>query len=247
MIRRPPSEALPGFVAAVEGRHSVRRFTTAPVPRDDVREMVRLATLAANAGNAQPWRFVAVDDRPLLSAMRAAVEGRLDEIAAWPEVQAAGLIRETRALRGYATFFAEAPLAIAVLGLPYESHGDRLLALRSVSREERDRLRARPDLQSVGAAVQLLVTAAHVLGYGACWMSAPVLAAPRLEELLGVEEPARLVAIVAVGVASGRPQGTRRLPVDEELRFATSETGEGSEPGRPAPAAEPTPGEPGRR
>ena len=243
MIRRPPSEALPGFVAAVEGRHSVRRFTTEPVPRDDVREMVRLATLAANAGNAQPWRFVAVDDRALLSALRGAVEERLDEIAAWPQVAAAGLVRETRALRGYATFFADAPLAIAVLGLPSESHGDRLLALRGVSREEHDRLRARPDLQSLGAAIQLLVTAAHALGYGACWMSAPGLAAPRLEQLLGVEEPARLVAIVAVGVPSGHPQGTRRLPVDEVLRFATPESGAAAESGRAASAAAPAPGE----
>ncbi len=29
------------------------------------------------------------------------------------------------------------------------------------------------------------------MGYGACWLSAPVIAAPRLEELLGVAEPAR--------------------------------------------------------
>ena len=117
-----------------------------------------------------------------------------------------------------------------MLGLPYESHGDRLLALRGVSREERDRLRARPDLQSVGAAVQLLVTAAHALGYGSCWMSAPVLAAPRLEELLRVEAPAHLVAIVAVGVPASSPGGTKRLPLDEVLRFATSEPGAG--PGR---------------
>ena len=218
-------------MAAVEGRHSVRRFTGESVPRDDVREMVRLATLAANAGNAQPWRFIAVDDRALLAAMRTAVEERLDEMAGWPEVEAAGLERETRAMRGYATFFADAPLSIAVLGLPYESHGDRLLALRGVSREERDRLRARPDLQSVAAAVQLLVTAAHALGYGSCWMSAPVLAAPRLEELLRVETPAHLVAIVAVGVRAGSPGGTKRLPVDDVLRFATSEPGAGAEPG----------------
>ena len=219
MIRRPPSEALPGFVAAVEGRHSVRRFTTEPVPRDDVREMVRLATLAANAGNAQPWRFVAVDDRALLSALRGAVEERLDEIAAWPQVAAAGLVRETRALRGYATFFADAPLAIAVLGLPYESHGDRLLALRGVSREEHDRLRARPDLQSIGAAVQLFCTAAHAMGYGTCWMTAPVLAAPAIEELLDVEPPAKLVAVVPVGIPAGEVRPTSRKPVAEVLEF----------------------------
>jgi nitroreductase len=233
MSDQPPPAALSGFVAAVEGRHSVRRFTTDPMPRDDVREMVRLATLAANAGNAQPWRFVAVDDSALLAAMRGAVEARMDEMAGWPEAEAAGPLAATRAMRGYSTFFADAPLAIAVLGLPYESHGDRLLAAHGVPREERDRLRARPDLQSVGAAVQLLVTAAHVLGYGACWMSAPVLAARRLEELLGVEEPARLVALVAAGRPAGRPAATPRLPVAEVLRFLPPEPESDCGPERP--------------
>jgi nitroreductase len=219
MIRRPPSDALPGFVAAVEGRHSVRRFTADRVPRDDVREMVRLATLAANAGNAQSWRFVAVDDHELLIAMGAAVEARIDEMAAWPEVAAAGLARETRAMRGYSTFFAKAPLAIAVCGLPYESAGDRALALHGVSHDEHDRLRARPDLQSVGGALQLLVTAAHALGYGACWLSAPVLAATRLEELLDVVAPARLVAIVAVGRPAAEGNPTPRRALDQVLRF----------------------------
>ncbi|MGZ4199302.1 MAG: nitroreductase family protein [Thermoleophilia bacterium] len=238
MIRRPLPEDLPGFQAAVEGRHSVRRFTTDPVPRDDAREMVRLATLAANAGNAQPWRFVAVDDAQVLGDLRRAVDERIDEIARWPEVEAAGLAGETGRMHGYSSFFADAPLAIAVCGLPYESLADRLLALRGVPLEERDRLRARPDLQSVGAAVQLLITAAHVMGYGACWLSAPVIAAPRLEELLGIAEPARLVAIVAVGVPAAQPPGAKRLPLDRVLRFVPPEAPTAPGPGGGAPAAD---------
>jgi len=47
MIRRSPFADLhAGFARAVEGRHSVRRFKSDPVPRDDVREMVRLAAAA---------------------------------------------------------------------------------------------------------------------------------------------------------------------------------------------------------
>jgi nitroreductase len=223
MIRRVPSQDLPGFVAAVEGRHSVRRFTADPVARADVREMVRLATLSANAGNAQPWRFVAVDDPALLAAMRAAVEERLDEVALWPEAGGSGAAPNAPAVRKATTLFADAPLTIAVFGLPYESRVDRLLTLRGVSREERDRLRARPDLQSVGGAVQVLLVAAHLLGYGACWMCAPVLAAHRLEALLGAEEPAYLVALVAVGIAAGPPVPAGRRPLDEVLRFLPPE------------------------
>ena len=53
-------------------------------------------------------------------------------------------------------------------------------------------------MQGVGAAIQLLCTAAHAMGYGTCWMSAPVLAAPAIEGMLGVAPPARLVALVPV-------------------------------------------------
>jgi nitroreductase len=220
-MAKTPSRAQPDdemtFRAAVEGRASVRRFRDEPVPREDVREMVRLATRAASAGNAQMWRFVAVDDPRVRAAMRAAVDGVIDEMTAWPEVAAQAA--EVEKMRPYATFFGDAPVVVAVFALPYESRADRLLAARGLSCEERDRLRQRPDLQSVGGAVQLLITAAQAIGYGACWMSAPVLAAERLEELLGVKPPARLVALVPLGRPRRPARPGKRLPLDEVLRF----------------------------
>jgi nitroreductase len=80
-------------------------------------------------------------------------------------------------------------------------------------------MRQRPDLQSIGAAVQLLCTAAHALGYGTCWMTAPVLGAPAIERLLGVEPPARLVAVVPVGRPAGDVRPSSRRPVEDVLEF----------------------------
>jgi nitroreductase len=205
------------FADAVEGRRSVRRFAGDPVPREDVREMISLATRAANAGNKQVWRFIAVEDRDLLHRMGEIVADKLDEIAAWPSLR--GEAAKTRGMKGYSTFFAEAPVTIVVLGLPYISRGDELLLKAGYAAEERDRLRARPDLQSIGAAVQLLCTAAHTMGYGTCWMTAPVIAAPELEQLLGVEPPAQIVALVPLGRPAGPQRRSKRLPVDDVLEF----------------------------
>ena len=108
---------------------------------------------------------------------------------------------------------------MAVFGLPYVSRADEMLRARGLGAEERDRLRARPDLQSIGAALQLFCTAAHALGYGSCWMTAPVLAAPAIEELLGVEPPAKLVAVVPVGRPTGAVAPTSRRPAAEVLEF----------------------------
>ena len=205
------------LAGTVRGRASVRRYLPDPVPREDVSAMVGLAVRAANAGNAQMWRFVAVDDPAARVGLRRAVDAALDAMAAWPEL--AGMGKEMKALRAYATFFADAPLVMAVFALPYASRADEMLGAHGVSREKHDRLRARPDLQSVGAAVQLFCTAAYALGYGACWMTAPVLAAPAIEKLLGTEPAARLAAIVPVGRPAGPVTPSSRLPLADVLEF----------------------------
>jgi len=206
-----------GLADAVHGRTSVRKYAPDPVPREDVEAMVGLAVRAANAGNAQSWRFVAVQDAALRAGMKHAVDAAIDALAAWPEAE--GLDKEIKAYRAYATFFAEAPLVMAVFGMPYRSLADVLLEEHEVPREDRDRRRQRPDVQSIGAAVQLLCTAAHALGYGSCWMTAPVLAAPAIEGLLGVEPPARLVAVVPIGRPRTATKATSRLPLGDVLEF----------------------------
>ena len=205
------------FAAAVEARCSVRRFLPDPVPREHIEAMVALAVRAANAGNSQPWRFVAVQDEGLRRETAEAVHAALDVMAGLPEC--AGRARDIRAIRAYATFFVDAPVVVAVFALPYASRSDELLAARRLSAEERDRVRQRPDLQSVGAAVQILVTAAHAMGYGSCWMTAPVLAAPAIEEILTAPAGARLAALVPIGRAAGHPRRSTRLPLDDVLSW----------------------------
>lgn len=206
-----------GFADAVSGRSSVRRYAPEPVPREDLSAMVGLAIRAANAGNAQTWRFVAVEDADVRAAMKQAVDGALDEMAAWPE--AAGLEKELKAYRAYATFFGEAPVVIAVFSQTYHSLADELHERRGLPRDQRDRLRQRPDMQSLGGAIQLLCNAAHAMGYGSCWMTAPVLAAPAIEELLGVQPPFTLAALVPVGRPLTPPRPSSRRPVEDVLEF----------------------------
>lgn len=45
------------FVKVVEARRSIRVFDPTPIPEDIVRECLRLALLAPNSSNLQPWEF----------------------------------------------------------------------------------------------------------------------------------------------------------------------------------------------
>ncbi len=52
-------------------RRDVRRFSRDPVARELVIELLTAAQLSPSVGNAQPWRFVLVDDARRRAAVRA--------------------------------------------------------------------------------------------------------------------------------------------------------------------------------
>lgn len=217
-VRTPPiPDGRDAFEAVVRDPCHTHRFLDEAVPREDVEQMVGLATCAASACSSQSWRFIAIQDRELFAAMQAAVIARFDELASRPGL---ALQEQKRMVaRAQALQFAKAPLCIAVLSLPVVSPMEELMRLAGVTREELDRLCARPELQSAGAAVQLLTTSAHTMGYSACWTCAPIVAGERLEVLLDVTPPARLVALVPVGRPAGVPLAHKRLPLEQVLGF----------------------------
>lgn len=52
---------------AIHSRRSVRKYQDRPVPEDLIRQVLAAAMSAPSARNAQPWRFVVIDDRELLT------------------------------------------------------------------------------------------------------------------------------------------------------------------------------------
>jgi hypothetical protein len=57
------------------------------------------------------------------------------------------------------------------------------------------------------------------MGYAARWTCAPIVGGERLEELLGVEPPARLVALVPIGRPAKVLAAHKRLPLEKVLSF----------------------------
>jgi len=51
---------------AISTRRSVRSFTSKPIAKEIVEELLRAAMSAPSAGNEQPWQFVVMDDRRML-------------------------------------------------------------------------------------------------------------------------------------------------------------------------------------
>ncbi len=203
---------------AIAARVSVRQFRKDPVPAADVREMIRLASLAPSPNNQQPWRFIAISRATLLRDMADAVHARVRELLSTAESDDAR--HAAQRVEWFSTFFADAPLVIAVTRRPYTSVIDRALPGTAAERPDVNALRGYPDIQSVGAAVEHLLLAATDLGYGSCWVSGPLVAREALERLLGVQSPEQLASMVALGRPAVQPAAEHdRQPVEALLRF----------------------------
>lgn len=198
------------FFEAVKKRRSLTRFTSQPVPQEDILTMLRAAVLAPSATNEQPWRFIAIRDRELRLGMRDFVNTVIDATIAATDNESRR--QHLSRMRHYSTHFAEAPVAIAVLARPWVGGGYS----RPTDPAHRDLA-----LQSVAMAVAHLQLAATALGYASCFASSPAeFAREELEALLEVDRPWFLVGIVSLGVpAKPFPARPPRKPLEEVCNF----------------------------
>lgn len=61
---------------AIETRRSIRKYVQEPMNQDDLREILRLASLAPSAWNAQTWRFAVVQDPAIKEQLKEAAYGQ---------------------------------------------------------------------------------------------------------------------------------------------------------------------------
>jgi len=178
---------------AIEIRTSIRNFTEEKVPVEDLKELVRRAGLAPSVNNYQPWKFYAVTNKNILSKMAVKVANKIKELPTNKSIASDNVKSQ---VEWFATFFENAPAVIAMSMEDYESILEKGVEL---SHDQINKLRNFPDLQSAGAAIQNMLLSAVDMGYGACWLSAPMMAKESLEEILEIKGKHHLIAFIAIG------------------------------------------------
>lgn len=194
---------------AIEKRSSIRKYKDTPVPSEHLRELVKAAVKAPSAGNRQMWKFIAVTNKEINDKCSRAVTQKIDHF-----VDKFNITESVENWKWYSSFFNEAPAVIYVFYKKTKGFLERA-AGHSIPEREMHRMRANPDIQSIGGAIENLLLAAVKKGYGTCWMTAPVVAALEIEEILGVAPPWQLAAIIPVGVPAEEPQERPRKPLEQ--------------------------------
>lgn len=198
---------------AIEKRTSIRNFTEEAVPVEDLKELVRRAGLAPSVNNYQPWKFYAITNKSVLSKMAFKVAEKIKQLPSNKSIASDNVKSQ---VEWFATFFENAPAVFAMTMEDYESVLEKGVEL---SHEKINKMRNFPDLQSAGAAIQNMLLSAVEMGYGACWLSAPMMAKESLEEILGIKGKDHLIAFVAVGKSKRELQPKSKKPIDEIFKL----------------------------
>jgi coenzyme F420-0:L-glutamate ligase/coenzyme F420-1:gamma-L-glutamate ligase len=188
---------------AIKQRRSIRRYTQQPVLEETIREILAAATWAPSAHNAQPWMFIVLTEED----SKCDLADAMGEV--WlRELEKDGLPKLMReaSVRASADRFSTAPaLILACLSLEgMDSYPDQ-------KRKENERDLA---VQSLGAAIQNLLLAAHTEGLGACWYCAPIFCKDAVKEVLKIPKEVEPQALITIGYPAEQPKAPSRKPLE---------------------------------
>jgi len=194
----------------ITSRKSIRKYKPDPIPRDTLERLIEAARWAPSGENAQPWRFVIVEEREKIKAI-GKVAGMADrrqfsaEFAAGETEKRLKKIKDPKKRQkvmekltgGHVSSFLEnAPLVIIVCGkkdvwdLPYDC----------------------------SAAIENILIMAVAAGLGTCWVESPVMDVrdeEKIKAMLEIPKSMKVLTAISVGYPDESPKPRPRLPRDE--------------------------------
>jgi nitroreductase len=187
-VQKPDDQALADVLAFrdyMKKRHSVRQYSTRPVPQDIITACIETACTAPSGANHQPWHFVAISNPAMKAQIREAAEeeerafysgGAGDEWLAALEPIGTGVDKP---------HLTEAPWLIVIF------------AQRYGLTEDGTRYKNYYVPESVGIATGMLITALHQAGL--CCLEHTPNPMKFLPALCGRPEQEKAVMILPVG------------------------------------------------
>lgn len=196
------------FYEFIVNRRSIRKLRQTPVSRDRLKRILSAGRWAPSAHNAQPWRFFVLLTEDMkekcAKAMGRAFRQDLEADGEEPE-----LVEDL--VQASVDRFSSAPVLVLVcltMG-PMDSYPD----------EKRQQTEFMMAVQSVAAAIQTILLAAHVEGLGGCWFCAPLFCPEVVQQALGLSEEFIPQALLTFGEADEIPDPPIRQPYEEVVMF----------------------------
>ncbi len=186
------------FFEVLTTRKTIRKYKTDLPPVSDIQKIIDAGRLAPSATNSQNWEFIAIYNPDIKQKMFDATTEAYDKISQLD------ISEENRnklnMYKYYSGFFVKAPVVIAIIEKERQSFVTNILRENNYPEKEIALMRPNSSTLSIGAAVENMSLAAHALGYGTCWLCAPIVAYKKFKEILNLEEKSKIVSLLTVGI-----------------------------------------------
>jgi nitroreductase len=197
-----------GLFEAIYSLPQITRYKADPVPREAIDRMIEAATKAPNGGNKQPWEFIVITDRDLITKVGQIYrDAWLGALGATPPANEPPVYRSARYL---AHHMPDVPAMILACvdhsrgSAPYRL-GEPIVRGRYAS--------------SIWLAVQNLFLAARALGLGTRLTTAHLRREEEIKALLGIPDHVETVALIPLGYPQGSFSPTSRRPAQEVTSY----------------------------
>jgi nitroreductase len=197
-----------GLFEVIYSQRQITRYKSDPVPKEAIDKIIDAATKAPSGGNNQPWEFIVIADRDLVTKIGQIYrDAWLGALGATPPPNESPVYRSARYL---AHHMPEVPAMILVCvdhargSAPY-TPGEPIVRGRYAS--------------SIWLAVQNLFLAARALGLGTRLTTAHLRREGEIKALLGIPDHVETVALIPLGYPRGSFGPTARRPAREVTSY----------------------------
>ena len=192
----------------IKQRRSIRKYSSTRVPREILNEILEAAQWAPSAHNAQPCRFIILTEK----------NSKKNLAIAMAKARTEDLIRDNvplelsqRITKASVQRFTNAPvLVIACI---------TMADMTKYPDDQRQKNERDLAIQSLGAAVENMLLAAHSKGLGACWFCAPIFCKDAVRRVLRIPEDVEPQALIAMGYPTEKPSAPLRKPFQDIFYF----------------------------
>jgi F420 biosynthesis protein FbiB-like protein len=189
---------------AIKSRRSVREYASRRVSSKVLFRILEAARWAPSAHNAQPWRFVTVRDAALKRKLAEAMAKRWDEDMSKDNVPPE---KREKLARASIERFTRAPVVVIAC-----------LTMVDMDRypdERRQKIEYVMAVQSLAAAIENMLLAAHAEGLGSCWFCAPLFCQDTVRKILNIPSHVEPQALITMGYPIDKPDPPPRKPLEK--------------------------------
>ena len=195
-------------IGFLKNRRSIREYTSRDVSERILETILEAATWAPSAHNAQPWSFIVIKDSALKLKLAKTMANR------WKKDLAKNGVSEKdleNLVKASVERFTKAPIVIVLCLTMVEMH--------PYPDKRRQKIEFLMGVQSVAAAIENMLLAAHAMGLGACWFCAPLFCPETLRKVLHIPSSVEPQALITVGYTAYRQEPPHRKPLKEIMHL----------------------------